>query len=58
MRRWRQRRKSTATTDCTITARRQPSLRRILREKATAVLELYREKYFDFLVWHLHEKLA
>src|SRR5260370_174548 len=38
--------------------KRRPSPRRMALKTAEKVLQLYREKYFDFNVRHFHEKLA
>ncbi len=38
--------------------KRRPSPRRIALKTAERVLQLYREKYFDFNVRHFHEKLV
>ena len=38
--------------------KRRPSPRRIALKTAERVLQLYREKYFDFNVRHFHEKLS
>lgn len=35
-----------------------PSPRRIPMDVAKRVLRLYGERYFDFDVWHFHEKLV
>ena len=37
--------------------KRQPSPKRMPVEMLEKVLQLYREKYFDFNVRHFHEKL-
>jgi hypothetical protein len=38
--------------------KRRPSPKRVPLKTAEKVLQLYREKYFDFNVRHFHEKLA
>jgi len=58
MRRWRQRYQEQGYDGLYDYRKRQPSPKRIPMEQATAVLQLYREKYFDFNVRHFHEKLT
>jgi hypothetical protein len=38
--------------------KRRPSPKRVPLKTAETVLQLYREKYFDFSVRHFHEKLV
>ena len=58
MRRWRQRYQEHGYDGLYDYRKQQPSPKRIPMEQATAVLQLYREKYFDFNVRHFHEKLT
>ena len=58
MRRWRQRYQEQGYDGLYDYRKQQPSPKRIPMEQATAVLQLYREKYFDFNVRHFHEKLS
>jgi transposase len=58
MRRWRQRYQEYGYDGLYDYRKQQPSPKRVPMEQATAVLQLYREKYFDFNVQHFHEKLT
>ena len=58
MRRWRQHYQEYGYDGLYDYRKQQPSPKRIPMEQATAVLQLYREKYFDFNVRHFHEKLT
>ena len=57
MRRWRQRYQEHGYDGLYDYRKRQPSPKRIAVETLERVLQLYREKYFDFNVRHFHEKL-
>ena len=57
MRRWRRRWEKFGYDGLLDRRRGRPSLRRVPLELAERVLGLYREKYFDFNVCHLQEKL-
>src|ERR1700736_2171336 len=58
MRRWRQRYQEHGYDGLYDYRKQQPSPKRIPMEQATAGLQLFREKYFDFKVRHFHEKLV
>ena len=58
MRRWRERYQEHGYDGLYDRRKRRPSPRRIAMKTAERVLQLYREKYFDFNVRHFHEKLA
>jgi len=58
MRRWRERYQEGGYDGLYDRRKRRPSPRRIAMKTAEKVLQLYREKYFDFNVRHFHEKLA
>jgi transposase len=58
MRRWRERYQEDGYDGLYDRRKRQPSPKRIALKTAEKVLQLYREKYFDFNVRHFHEKLA
>jgi len=58
MRRWRERYQEHGYDGLYDRRKRRPSPRRIAMKTAEKVLQLYREKYFDFNVRHFHEKLA
>jgi transposase len=58
MRRWRERYQEGGYDGLYDRRKRQPSPKRIPLKTAEKVLQLYREKYFDFNVRHFHEKLA
>jgi transposase len=57
MRRWRERYQEHGYSGLWDYRRRSPSPKRIKVEVLEQVLQLYREKYFDFNVQHFHEKL-
>ncbi len=57
MRRWQRRYEQYGYDGLYDRRRGKPSPRRVPVETAERVLELYREKYFDFNVRHFHEKL-
>ena len=57
MRRWRERYQQDGYDGLYDCRKRQPSPKRIPVETLERVLQLYREKYFDFNVRHFHEKL-
>ena len=57
MRRWRLRYQEHGYDGLYDYRKRQPSPKKIPMETVTSVLQLYREKYFDFNVRHFHEKL-
>jgi transposase len=57
MRRWRRRWEKFGYDGLLDRRRGRPSLRRVPLELGERVLDLYREKYFDFNVRHFHEKL-
>jgi transposase len=57
MRRWRERYQEHGYSGLWDYRRRSPSPKRIAVEVLERVLQLYREKYFDFNVQHFHEKL-
>src|SRR6266699_2126364 len=58
MRRWRQRYEEGGYDGLYDYRKRQPSPKRIPLATVEKVLQLYREKYFDFNVRHFHEKLV
>lgn len=58
MRRWRQRYEEGGYDGLYDYRKRQPSPKRIALVTVEKVLQLYREKYFDFNVRHFHEKLV
>src|SRR6202171_4378589 len=58
MRRWRERYQEGGYDGLYDRRKRRPSPKRIPLKTAEKVLQLYREKYFDFNVRHFHEKLA
>ena len=58
MRRWRERYQEHGYNGLYDYRKRQPSPKRTPVEKLEQVLQLYREKYFDFNVRHFHEKLV
>jgi transposase len=57
MRRWRERYQEHGYSGLYDYRKRSPSPKRIAVEVLEKVLQLYREKYFDFNVQHFHEKL-
>jgi transposase len=57
MRRWRERYQEHGYSGLWDYRKRSPSPKRIQVEVLEQVLQLYREKYFDFNVQHFHEKL-
>ena len=57
MRRWRERYQEHGYSGLWDHRKRSPSPKRIAVEVLEQVLQLYREKYFDFNVHHFHEKL-
>jgi transposase len=57
MRRWRERYQEHGYSGLWDYRKRRPSPKRIAVEVLEKVLQLYREKYFDFNVQHFHEKL-
>jgi len=58
MRRWRERYQEHGYSGLWDYRKRSPSPKRIAVEVLERVLQLYREKYFDFNVRHFHEKLT
>jgi transposase len=58
MRRWRERYQEGGYDGLYDRRKRRPSPKRIAMKTAEKVLQLYREKYFDFNVQHFHEKLV
>src|SRR5215472_10774039 len=58
LRRWRERYQEFGYDGLYDRRKRRPSPKRIALKTAEKVLQLYREKYFDFNVQHFHEKLA
>ena len=58
MRRWRKRLEEQGPEGLLDRRRRKPSGRRVPKDQAEAVLNLYRDKYFDLNVRHFHEKLG
>jgi transposase len=57
MRRWRERYEADGYTGLWDYRKRSPSPKRVPLDQLEQVLQLYREKYFDFNVQHFHEKL-
>ena len=57
MRRWRERYQEHGYSGLWDYRKRSPSPKRVAVEVLEQVLQLYREKYFDFNVRHFHEKL-
>jgi transposase len=57
MRRWRQRYEEGGYDGLYDYRKRRPSPKRVPLKTVETVLQLYREKYFDFNVRHFHEKL-
>jgi transposase len=58
MRRWRERYQEFGYDGLYDRRKRRPSPKRVALKTAEQVLQLYREKYFDFNVRHFHEKLV
>ncbi len=58
MRRWRERYEESGFRGLFDRRRGKPSPKRVAMAVLERVLELYREKYFDFNLRHFHEKLA
>src|ERR687887_525207 len=58
MRRWRERYQEYGYDGLYDRRKRRPSPKRVPLRTAEKVLQLYREKYFDFNVRHFHEKLV
>ena len=58
MRRWRERYQRDGYDGLYDRRKGMPSPKRVPLEQAERVLQLYRERYFDFNVRHFHEKLA
>jgi transposase len=58
MRRWRERYQEGGYDGLYDRRKRRPSPKRVPLKMAETVLQLYREKYFDFNVQHFHEKLT
>jgi transposase len=58
MRRWRERYQEGGYDGLYDRRKRRPSPKRVALKTAETVLQLYREKYFDFNVRHFHEKLS
>jgi transposase len=58
MRRWRERYQEHGYSGLWDYRKRSPSPKRVAVEVLEQVLQLYREKYFDFNVRHFHEKLV
>ena len=58
MRRWRERYQEGGYDGLYDRRKRRPSPKRVPLKIAETVLQLYREKYFDFNVRHFHEKLS
>ena len=58
MRRWRERYQEHGYDGLYDRRKGQPSPKRVALKTAETVLQLYREKYFDFNVRHFHEKLT
>lgn len=58
MRRWRERYQEHGYDGLYDRRKRRPSPKKVAMETAEQVLQLYREKYFDFNVRHFHEKLV
>jgi transposase len=57
MRRWRERYEADGYTGLWDYRKQSPSPKRVPMDQLEQVLQLYREKYFDFNVQHFHEKL-
>jgi transposase len=57
MRRWRERYEADGYTGLWDYRKRSPSPKRVPLDQLEQVLQLYRDKYFDFNVQHFHEKL-
>src|SRR5437764_13422680 len=57
MRRWRERLNGHGCSGVWDYRKRRPSPKRVPMKTVEEVLQLYREKYFDFNVQHFHEKL-
>ena len=57
MRRWRERLNEHGYSGFWDYRKQQPSPKRVPMQTVEQVLQLYREKYFDFNVRHFHEKL-
>jgi transposase len=57
MRRWRERMNEHGYSGLWDYRKRKPSPKRVPMQTVEQVLQLYREKYFDFNVQHCHEKL-
>ena len=57
MRRWRERLDEHGYSGLWDYRKRSPSPKRVPMKTVEQVLQLYREKYFDFNVQHFHEKL-
>ena len=57
MRRWRERLNEHGYSGLWDYRKRKPSPKRVPMQMVEQVLQLYREKYFDFNVQHFHEKL-
>lgn len=58
MRRWRERYQEVGYDGLYDRRKHRPSPKRVSLKTAETVLQLYREKYFDFNVRHFHEKLT
>jgi hypothetical protein len=58
MRRWRERYEADGYDGLYDRRKRRPSPKRVPLQTVEKVLQLYREKYFDFNVRHFHEKLT
>ena len=58
MRRWRERYQEHGYSGLWDHRKRSPSPQRVPVKQLEQVLQLYREKYFDFNVRHFHEKLG
>lgn len=57
MRRWRERYQEDGFDGLYDRRKRSPSPKRVPMQTAERILQLYREKYFDFNIRHFHEKL-
>jgi transposase len=57
MRRWRERLNEHGYSGLWDYRKRKPSPKRVPMQRVEQILQLYREKYFDFNVQHFHEKL-
>jgi transposase len=57
MRRWRERYEADGYRGLWDYRKRSPSPKRVPLDQLEQVLQLYRDKYFDFNVQHFHEKL-